>query len=330
MADIRWSRPVGPYELLGTTAEADAAEIAALAAGISELPASWAVEPAQLLRVGVLGPAAEGFEAAAEAIGPNIRLGDTTFETQGRPTHRFELARVIAHELVHVDQYDNLSADYLDRLIAGELDEIRLWEGSTLILDFADATGWVNTAGSGDLPTWQLPGERRAATPYGRTNPAEDMAETVAMAIIGQGNRLDRDRRSWVEDYLSTSIGDLSHGKPFVPDDASMVESPQPLYDQAAAQLAAAPFGREEPMYFRLDDSTASLEVLALEIQDQLDRRELTGALIGDDSLAVPRFAGLFTRADGVRFWVEVADFRQAPQLVSGPAVPLLTYVVFW
>lgn len=328
--DIRWSRPVDRFELLGTTAAADPDEVAVLGAGIAELPAAWSVEPAQLLRVTALGPAAEGFEAAAEAVGPNIRLGDTTFETQGRPTHRFELARVMAHELVHVDQYDALSADYLDRLLVGEINEIRLWEGSTLILDFAEETGWINTTDNGALPEWQLPGGTQAATPYGRTNPAEDMAETVALAVIGQGNRLDRARQGWVEDYLNTSLAELSDGKPFVPLGATDVEGPEPLYDQTAAQLAATPFAYEEPMYFRLEENSPALEILALEIQDELSRRELDGALIGDDSLAVPRFVGLFTRDDGVRFWVEIIDFREAPQLVSGPPVPLLTYVVFW
>ncbi len=128
--DIRWSRNVGPFELVGTTAAAIQDEVSSLEAGISELPDTWVVSPEQLVRVSVLGPAAEGFEAAAEAVGPVIRLGDTTFTTQGRSTHRFELTRVMAHELVHVDQYDALTADYLDRLIAGELNEIRLWEGS--------------------------------------------------------------------------------------------------------------------------------------------------------------------------------------------------------
>lgn len=330
VSDVRWSRQVGRFELLGTTPAADPNEIAVLAAGITELPDTWSVEPAQLLRVTALGPAAEGFEAAAEAVGPNIRLGDTTFETQDRPTQRFELARVMAHELVHVDQYDALSADYLDRLLAGELAEIRLWEGSTLILDFADETGWVNSAEVGALPDWQLPGSTQASTPYGRTNPAEDMAETVALAVMGQGNRLDRARQRWVEDYLGTSLAELSDGKPFVPLGATDVEGPEPLYDQPAAQLAATPFGHEEPMYFRLEENSPALDILALEIQDELSRRELDGALIGDDSLAVPRFVGLFTRDDGVRFWVEVIDFRDAPQLVSGPPVPLLTYVVFW
>lgn len=330
VSDIRWSRPVDRFELLGTTPAAVPDEVATLGAGIAELPAAWSVEPAQLLRVTSLGPAAEGFEAAAEAVGPTIRLGDTTFETQGRATHRFELARVMAHELAHVDQYDALSADYLDRLLAGELTEIRLWEGSTLILDFAEETGWVNTADDGALPQWQLPGSVQAATPYGRTNPAEDMAETVALAVIGQGNRLDRARQRWVEGYLDTPLAELSDGKPFVPQGAMDVEGPEPLYDQQAAQLAASPFRYEEPMYFRLEETSPALEILALEIQDELSRRDLDGALIGDDSLAVRRYVGLFTRADGVRFWVEVIDFREAPQLVSGPAVPLLTYVVFW
>ena len=81
VSEVRWSRSVGRFELLGTTPAADPNEIAVLAAGITELPETWSVEPAQLLRVTALGPAAEGFEAAAEAIGPNIRLGDTTFET---------------------------------------------------------------------------------------------------------------------------------------------------------------------------------------------------------------------------------------------------------
>lgn len=327
--DVTWSRPVDRYELLGTTAQADASEITRLAAGISEIPADWTVEPLQLLRVPALGPAQEGFEAAAEAVGPTIRLGDTTFRTQGRPTQRFELARVMAHELAHVDQYDNLTADYLDLLLAGSLDEIRLWEGSSLILDFADATGWVNGS-DGVLPSWSLPPDVRPATAYGGTNPAEDMAETVALAVIGQGNRLDRDRQRWVERYLDMDLSDLSSGKPFVPRDASQVEAPEPLYDQQAAQLAAAPFSFEEPMYFRLADGAASLEILALDIGSELDRRDLRGALLRDDSLAVPRYAGLFTRSDGVRFWVEIIDFRNAPELVSGPAAAVLTYVVFY
>ena len=49
--------------------------------------------------------------------------------------------------------------------------------GSLLILDFADATGWENQANGSALPQWRLPGSTSAATPYGRTNPAEDMAE---------------------------------------------------------------------------------------------------------------------------------------------------------
>ncbi len=318
------------FELVGTTASADPTEVAVLAAGISELPSAWSVQPVQLVRIPILGAAAEGFEAAAEAIGPNIRLGDSTFTTQGRASHRFELARVMAHELVHVDQYDALTAEYVDLLLGGQLGEVRLWEGSSLILDFAPRVGWENTADPDALPVWDLPAGERTATVYGRTNPAEDMAESVAMAVLGRGNLLDGTRQRWVENYLGTSMGDLADGKPYIPDGAITVEAPQPLYDQSAAQLAAGPFSFEEPMYFRLDASAPSVEILALEIGDQLTRRELIGALILDNSRQVPRYAGLFERRDGVSFWVELLDFRESPNLVTGPPSVVLSYVVFW
>jgi hypothetical protein len=47
-----------------------------------------------------------------------------------------------------------------------------------------------------------------------------------------------------------------------------------------------------------------------------------------DDRL--PRYQGLFTRRDGVRYWVELWDFREATGFSSAPDVPVLTYVVLW
>jgi hypothetical protein len=87
-------------------------------------------------------------------------------------------------------------------------------------------------------------------------------------------------------------------------------------------------FDHVEPLYFNLPDGVAPHEQLAAEIQRHLLERRLSGVLARTDDARLPRYAGLFTRTDGVNFWVELWDFRVATGFQA--ADPILTYVAMW
>jgi hypothetical protein len=154
------------------------------------------------------------------------------------------------------------------------------------------------------------------------------MAESLAMVVMGRADLVSPQRVRWIESWLSLSADDLSVGKPWVP--AGSVEAffDQALYDEG--QVAGQRAAHVEPSYFVLPAAAAPGERLASEVSAELRRRGLVGQLTPAADDRLPRWAGLFPRADGVRFWVELWDFRDAAGFRNPPPGPVLTYVTLW
>ena len=117
----------------------------------------------------------------------------------------------------------------------------------------------------------------------------------------------------------------MARGKPYLPPGAVAVAPATPLYDEErAARLSP---GATEPRSWALPSSSPDTQPLAKAIQDELGRRGLGGTLRRSDDDAVARYTGEFVRGDGMRFLVELWDFRDAPGFRDPPEQPVLTYV---
>jgi hypothetical protein len=328
--EISWKRTVGGVTLLGATESADGTELELIGGALDEIPEALAelAMPRNLIRIESVG----GQEAIGKAVaftkGPDIYLVDKTFAPNGDSTTRMELTRALLHELAHVAQYRSLADAYVEAALQGQVDQVDPAAGSTLVRSFADAVGWIDQSADPLKTTWLLPSSVEASSDYGRTGAGEDMAEAVSMVVLGRSNWIPATHTRWVEQWLGTGATALARGKPWAPVGSREVLSRDPLYDEAALAGIAVRFDHVEPLYFNLPNGGAPHEQLAAEIQKQLLERRLSGVLGRTDDTRLPRYGGLFTRTDGVSFWVELWDFRTATGFQ--PSDPILTYVMLW
>ncbi len=331
--DIDWSRRVGGLAVVGRRTLADPAELELIEAALAEVPRALAaaVTPRTLVRVPEMPDSEELHpRAITYTQGPDVYLLDRTLAPDGTPISRFDLARAYLHELAHVAQFLTLRTDYVAAALAGDVDRVDPAEGSQLVLDFAAATGWDNRSGDPLQPEWVLPAGRQAATEYGAEGPGEDMAEAVALVALGRADWIPADRARWVERWLDETAETLGAGKPWAPHGSVEVLSREPIYEENELEPHAVRFDHAEAMYFSLPESAAAHQELAAEIELRLLTRRLAGALRRADDDRLPRYSGLFSRTDGVAFWVELWDFREATRFRGAPRSPVLTYVVLW
>lgn len=328
--DVVWQRTVHDLTVVGSRPHPDPAELELLDAALSDLPeALWETgAPRSIIRIGSAPEEEHVGNAVAFTSGPDIYLVDRTFEPNRGRTTRLDLARALAHEFAHVAQFRALDPAYIQAALDGDIARVDPADGSDLVISFAGRTGWINESADPLHADWRLEG--RAATEYGRTGPAEDMAESVAMLVLGRANWIPPDHGEWVAKWLDTSIRRLAAGNPWIPAGSAEVAADKDLYDKQAADKAAPRATHTEAHYFTLPASAPSHVALGADIERKLLQRGFGGSFtrINDDRL--PHYQGSFSRPDGVRFWVELWDFREATGLSSTPAVPILVYVELW
>ena len=324
---IVWQRLAGEVTIVGLTADAVPQEIDLVNAAFSDLPAGLlaVAEPRLLVRAADAGGAEDLAGAVTVTFGPDIYLLDRTFSNGGSPTSRFDLAYALAHELVHVAQWFSLEDAYVGRALAGDVTSIQLTAGSALVRDYAAAVGWADASSNPDEPSWQL-SSGIAPTPYGLSNPAEDLADSVALALTGRANWLDEARLSWITTWLNTSEDELSAGLPWVPVGAEEIVSATPLFDERLAGDLAAERNSDhvEALSYVLTAPDAASVVAGLE--SELRQRGLQGSLINVEGSSLPRHRGTFARPDGLVFMVELwetTDSEDKNEVV-------LTYVTIW
>lgn len=241
-------------------------------------------------------------EALAFARGPDIWLVDASFDT----TDLVELATILAHELAHVAQFRSIDSDTLDAM---EQHEAGLDLNSVpLVVEFANSIGWQRQT-TADGTVWVL-SAGAGSTAYGLTDPAEDMAESVARTLDGRTTDITSTRVEWVADWLDTSVSDLVAGKPWFPFGTVAVSSDQPLY---SVSLAPTPAPGSDPIY-RAASASSPMASLSLETEANLSARGFTGDIAPVAASGPERHAGLMT--SGVRtFWVELVDLRADPRV---------------
>jgi hypothetical protein len=328
--DAVWRRNVAGIEVLGTSGRADSAELELIGGAIQEVPRGFldGIGLRYLVRTSSLDDVALHPATAAFARGPDIFLLDRTFAEPRAGATRLGLARVMVHEMAHIAQFDTLAPDYIAAVLDGTVDITDTGAGSTLVADFAAAVGWRNDSGDPFRPAWRLPGSAFGTTEYGTTSPEEDMAESLAMIAIGRSELISTSRVRWIEQWLGIRADNIGTGKPYAPAGSFEVFFRDPLYDEeeVAAQRAA----HIEPIYFELAPDQPDPERLARNVSGELRRRSLVGQLQPTDDPRLPRYSGLFSRTDGVRFWVELWDFRESTGFRSAPDAPVLSYVMLW
>lgn len=325
-----WQRSVGAIEVVGTTSRAVPSELDLLAAAAADVPAAvW--ESAGLrtiVRAADLGSADLEPETAAFSRGPDIYLIDRTFRDPRVGGTRLSMTRVLLHELAHVAQFNALTEDYVEAVLAGDITDTDTSNGSALVADFAEATGWENRGSDPFNPIWVLPSGAEGTTRYGATSPDEDMAESLAEVALGRDTTVSEDRIRWIEEWLGVGRASLARGMPWIPDGAVRAFFTDAVYDEA--RVASLRPAHVEPEYWELPEAGEPGERLADRIGSELRNRALTGRLDRTDDPRLPRFAGLFRRSDGAAFWVELWDFREATGIRGAPPRPVLTYVMLW
>lgn len=328
--DIGWKRTLHGITVVGSSAHPDPDELALLDAALGDLPSALldVATPRMIIRVPSAPEEEKVGNAIAFAKGPDVYLVDRTFRPNGEETTRLDLTRALGHELAHVAQFRTLSPDYIEAALDGTIDRVDPVDGSVLVREFATVTGWTNTSDDPNLAAWTLPADKVASTAYGRTSPAEDMAETVAMLVSGWSPPADH--AAWATGWLQANADTLAHGEPYIPAGAVEIRSSQPIYDVDAVADIAPGADRVEAHYYELATDSERHDVLAPSIERRLLRRGLSGALTRASDDRLPRYAGTFTRPDGLRYRVELWDFREGNGFSSAPDAPILTYVVVW
>lgn len=330
---IDWERSIDRLTYVGRGAPPSEAELALVRRVIDDVPTPLleALEVRYVVRASELTTARPAHPTAvAFALGPDIYLLDRAFTLSAGGSTRYDLARAVAHELVHVAQFETLEKEYLDAVFDGSVGQVDPTVGSQLVVDFAAETGWIQ-AGSGVADrTWSLGQGVSAASTYGATSPGEDLAESVAMVVLGQADLVGEQRTRFVESWLGSPADALAIGQPWVPAGAEEVLSQQPLYDTDAVAAAQGALRNVEPLYFQLPRDVADTEALVGEIETRLRSRVLTGSLEAIPDDRVPRYGGRFSRPDGTMWWVELWDFRHRAAGTTGPSEPILVYVSIW
>lgn len=329
---IDWSRTAGRVEFVGSGSPASAADVDLLAAVVAEVPRPLddVAAPRYVVRNADEATAALTHpDAVAFAFGPDVYLLDGSFRLSADGSTRFDLARAYIHELAHVAQYLTLSDAYVAAALDGRLPRVDPVAGSTLVSEFAAATGW-EAAGDDLAPDWTLAADASPATAYGGSNPGEDMAESLALVMLGLSDLISPDRVAWIEGWLDASATELAIGRPWAPAGAEIAESADDLWDAEAVETLAVGFEHVEPLYFLLPDDGTAGDQRAAEITQRLRERLMAGELTLLSDARVPRYGGRFLRRDGTFLWVELWDFPNAQPGVGGPDRPLLVYVAIW
>lgn len=328
---IDWQRSIERLTYTGSGAAPSEAEVGLVRAVIEDVPlALW--EKADVRWVVRGGPGALARpnhpDAVAFAVGPDVYLLDNVFALSDGGSTRYDLSRAVVHELVHVAQFQTMSADYLAAAFDGRLDQLDPVDGSVVVREFATATGWTDASSDPLRPSWSLAGP--AASPYGATGPGEDMAESVAMVVLGLEALIPSAHVDWVESWLGTQADSLSIGQPWAPVGSVEVLSTQPLYDADAVAAARGSLPHAEPLYFQLPDGSSRGEIIASSVEDRLRERVMSGSLDRLDDEFVPRWGGTFIGPSGRLWWVELWDFANAAPGTTGPTGPVLVYVALW
>ncbi|MFZ0493432.1 MAG: hypothetical protein WAM81_09610 [Acidimicrobiia bacterium] len=326
--DVAWERTVDDLTVVGSRPHPDPGELELLTAALREIPGALMdqARPREMIRISSALEEEQVGKAVAFTKGPDIYLVDRTFDPHGSGTTRLDLARALAHEMGHVAQFMALDPVYIQAVLDGELERVDPADGSRLVRDFAAASGWTDTSSDPLHASWHLDGP--AATDYGATGPAEDMSESIAMVVMGRANWIPDNHSRWVEDWLGTGSAKLAAGKPWIPAGSTEVLSAQDLYDVDGVTTAAPGVKHRGAHYFELPADIEDHLVFEPDLEHQLAQRGLFGTFARVDMQDVPHYEGLFARSDGVRFWVELWDFRGTGP--DNPNVPLLAYVELW
>lgn len=330
---IDWERPIDRLRYAGDGAPPSAEEVGLVSRVIDDIPTALLakLDVRYVIRATDATVARPSHpQAVAFAVGPDIYLLDRVFVLSQGGSTRFDLARALGHELAHVAQFQTMTDEYIAIALSGRLTQINPIDGSQLVAEFAEATGWVNGSDDDGIEAWSLPPGVSASSEYGATNPGEDMAEAVALVITGSADLVPDDRVRWVEQWLGAPADVLSIGQPWIPAGAITLISEDPLYDVEAVSGLAGSLRHTEPLYLGLGTDSPLMADLVELVTTRLRSRVMTGSLERIDDDRVPRFGGRFARPDGTYWWVELWDFPHRAAGVSGPSDPVLVYVAIW
>jgi hypothetical protein len=327
---IEWQRPIDRLTYAGTGRAPSDTEVALVTQVIDDVPTAllaktdvrWIIRSGPGTTVRPDHP-----DAVASAVGPDIYLLDRAFTLSEGGSTRYDLARAVVHEIVHIAQFQTMSENYLNALLDGDLSQLNPVDGSLLVRDFADATGWENR-GSDLQPQWERPGP--ASSPYGASSPGEDMAEAVALVVLGLEAFVPNAHVDWVERWVGAPADTLAIGQPWAPTGAVEVLSATPLYDTTSVASAQGSLTHAELLYFQLADPSTRGDIIATSVEEHLRSRVMSGSFRRLDDDNVPRWGGRFVGPSGRLWWVELWDFPNATSTTGGPPGPILVYVALW
>ncbi len=187
---------------------------------------------------------------SAMAVGNQIYLSDNTFQWS-YPT----LKLIIIHELTHSLQYNSISSDMIEEKLI-KRKRVELAEDSEVLQKYIKTAGWEKTDNEkGYIIDTEI--DHHLTTDYGKyAGPVEDMADSTALFLIGQGEWLSDSRRDWTEQFFGKApykIYDLGYLKGYkyitaVPEITNDLYY-YPLHEQSKSDLAKFTYRVEEDFY---------------------------------------------------------------------------------
>lgn len=165
--------------------------------------------------------------AVAYASGPYVFLSEKSFTQVGLtgllPTDKSidAVYRTFEHELVHIAQFYTVPDEVKRKVIDEEIKSKNMLYYSEVLQDFIKVIGWKDTDESEKWFRWKLPEdeESQKTTKYGKTNPVEDMAETLAGCVLTDTEPFSEARLGWCRSWLGFGFASIENNKlPIYPD----------------------------------------------------------------------------------------------------------------
>ena len=282
---IDWERSIDRLVYAGAGSPPSPEELTLVTQVIDDLPTAFLdkLDLRYVIRSGdKTATRADHPTAVAFALGPDIYLLDRTFNLSEGGSTRFDLARAVVHELVHVAQFQEMTHEYARAALDGVVTRLNPIDGSTLVAEFASATGWDNNSTDVVSPRWNLSPGETASSSYGATNPGEDMAEAVSLVILGLADLVPDDRVRWVEQWLGAPADALALGQPWAPAGSIELITDDALYDEETVAAMQGPLGHTEALYFKLPSDVPETNDLASLVESR-PPNESDGGFSGDD-----------------------------------------------
>jgi len=170
--------------------------------------------------------------AVAYASGPYIFFSEKSFIHKGLIGFLSDdsidaVFRTFEHELVHVAQFFAVPDSAKQKMINGKIASKNKLYYSELLPNFIEVAGWQDTKPEENWFLWELSENEQSqkTTRYGKTNPVEDMADTIAGCILTDYEGFSEPRIVWCKEFLGSDAPRIGDSKLPIYPESQLVKS---------------------------------------------------------------------------------------------------------